>query len=72
MKRMTLDEIKKAYPEEWVLIAHPETDDGLHLLGGIVLTHSKPRDEEYEALKRCSGHHAVRFTGELQGIVFVL
>lgn len=72
MKRMTFDEIKKTYPNEWVLIAEPDTDRSLRLVSGVVLAHSPHRDEVYKALKGRRGQHAVRFTGEMKGKVFVL
>ncbi|MCU0341539.1 MAG: hypothetical protein MUE30_16810 [Spirosomaceae bacterium] len=41
---ITFDEIKRAYPEEWVLLGNPEMNNTT-VLGGIVLYHSKDKKE---------------------------
>lgn len=38
------DELKKLYPDEWVLLGNPEMKNTL-VLGGIVLYHSKDKKE---------------------------
>lgn len=47
MKRLTLEEIKNRYPNEWVLLADPETDSVLNIKTGIVVAHSPHRNEIY-------------------------
>jgi hypothetical protein len=42
---LTVEEMKARYPDEWVIIGDPETDEHLHVLSGRVLCHSKDRDE---------------------------
>jgi hypothetical protein len=42
---LTRAEIEARFPEEWVLVDEPQTDQYLHVLGGTVLCHSKDRDE---------------------------
>ena len=42
--RMTTEEIESQYPDEWVLLGSPQTDR-TRILGGVVLFHSKDRDE---------------------------
>ena len=43
---MEMSEIKKLYPNEWVLIGNPVMDKGnLHVLSGILLTHSFDKRE---------------------------
>lgn len=34
-----MDEIRKAYPEEWVLLGEPKIEDA-SILGGIVVFHA--------------------------------
>ena len=41
------DEMKTRYPDEWVLVGDPQTDENLQVLGGKVLWHSNDRDELY-------------------------
>jgi hypothetical protein len=38
------DEVKKMYPDEWVLLGNPEMQN-TSVLGGIVLYHSKDKKE---------------------------
>ncbi len=41
---ITLDELKKLYPDEWILLGNPEMQNTF-VLGGIVLYHSKDKKE---------------------------
>lgn len=72
MKRMTLDQIKKKYPNEWVLIADPEEDELLEVKSGKVIVHSTKRETIYTALKERHGNFAIRYTGKIKGKTFVL
>lgn len=47
MQRMTYSEIKKNYPDEWVLIDEPEVDEALEVRSGIVVAHNSRRDPVY-------------------------
>lgn len=62
-QRMTWDEMKKAYPDEWLLITEYESDESGHLVSGIVERHSRDMDEvaKLPALHRPT---AFRYTGE--------
>lgn len=62
-KKMTWEEMKKAYPDEWLLIVDYETDECGHVLKGVVERHSRDKDEVYRlpALKKSS---AFKYTGE--------
>ena len=46
---VTIEEINQRYPDEWVLIGDPETDESVEVLRGKVLYHGKSRDEMYRA-----------------------
>ena len=41
---ITFDELKKLYPDEWVLLGDPKMKN-ISVLGGIVLYHSKDKKE---------------------------
>src|SRR5436190_1924251 len=46
-QEMTTNEIENQFPDEWVLVGEPQTNDKLEVMKGIVLHHSKDRDEIY-------------------------
>ena len=41
---IAFDEVKKIYPNEWVLLGNPEMNS-TKVLGGIILYHSKDKKE---------------------------
>ena len=47
MQEMTIEEIESSFDSEWVIVGDPVTDQGLNVLRGKVLHHSKDRDEVY-------------------------
>lgn len=62
---LTLEQIEARYAPDWVLIAEPQTDDGLHLLGGKVVYHGKDPDELYRKASELGlTRIAVRYLGE--------
>jgi hypothetical protein len=71
---LTIDEINKRYPDEFVLIGDPETDESLEVLSGKVLYHGTNRDEMYRigaelpAPKRIATH----YTGQLSDDMVVI
>ena len=66
VREMTLEEIESQFDSEWVLIEDPITDEGLNVLGGKVLHHSKDRDEVYrKAVSLRPKRSAVLYTGEI-------
>ena len=44
---LTLSEMESRYPEEWILIDDPETDESLEVVRGRVLFHSSDQGEMY-------------------------
>ncbi len=63
---MTVEEIESEFDDEWVLLTNPETDDGLHVIKGNVVCHSKDRDEVYRYLLATRPvRYAMLFTGEI-------
>lgn len=62
-KRMTWEEMKKAYPNEWLLITDYETDQYGEVTAGTVERHSKD-DREVFALPAIDKDCAFEYTGE--------
>lgn len=62
---MTFAEIRKQYPNQWVLIEFTKLDDELSVVDGNVLAHSPSRAEiEQELTTLRSEKIAVEFTGD--------
>lgn len=62
-QRMTWEEIKKAYPDEWLRLVNFEFDDAGEIKCAEVLYHSASKDEVYS--QPLSGKsEAFWFTGE--------
>lgn len=63
---LSFSEIKKRFDSEWVLVGDPETDDVLNIKRGVVLWHSKDRDEVYRKAREIHPNHsAILYTGKL-------
>jgi len=63
--RMRYTEIVKQYPDEYILLENPETDEQLRVVSGELLCHSKSRDEvDAKALELRPRHSAFLFTGK--------
>jgi hypothetical protein len=43
-KYVTIEEAQKQFPDEWLLLGNPITDN-LNVIGGILLYHSKDKKE---------------------------
>lgn len=62
---LTMEEIKKRYPDEWVLLEDPETDEWTEVIGGTLLSHSAKKSETLARFRISKpGHWALLFTGE--------
>ncbi len=61
--KITWDEMKKKFPNEWLLITDYDLDKSGHVLAGVVDRHSKEKDDVYRfpALNKST---AFRFTGK--------
>lgn len=46
-RRMTWEEMKREYPDEWLLLVDYETDESGHVTSGIVERHSQDKEEVY-------------------------
>jgi hypothetical protein len=71
---LTLEEIIKRYPDEWVLIAYTELDEDLNVIRGEVLAHSPERDRLYDnSLPRKGKAIAIEYcTGEVPDNLVVM
>jgi hypothetical protein len=59
---ITLDELKKLYPDEWVLLGNPKMQN-TSVLGGILLYHSKDKKEVcYVGRDKTTGFSTVTIT----------
>ncbi|MGZ8219336.1 hypothetical protein [Methylomagnum sp.] len=63
MNKLTWQEMKTQYPEEWLLITDFDLDASGHILAGIVDRHSKQKDTVYR-LPKLNKPTAFRYTGE--------
>jgi hypothetical protein len=64
----TIDEIKKLYPDEWVLLGDPEMQN-TSVLGGVILYHSKDKKEVcYIGKDKTDGYDTITiaFAGDLK------
>ncbi len=71
---LTLKEMKRRYPNQWVLVADPELDKNLEVLRGKVLWHGKDRDELYQKDAEFKPRHAayVRTGGLPRNLAYAL
>jgi hypothetical protein len=64
MERLKIQEIKEKYPDEWVLLLEPETDEVLNIYSGVVAIHSTKRSDIYAQLRQYTQRCAIYFTGK--------
>lgn len=69
---MKIDEIKKKYKDEWVLINVLKVDEFGAPVEGEVVAHSKSRDEIYEKQRKMKGDLAIFYTGEIPKVGYML
>ena len=62
-KKMTWEEMKRKYPDEWLLITDFELNTSGHIIAGYVSRHSKNKDTVYR-LPALNKPTAFRYTGE--------
>ena len=63
-ERLTLDEMKQKYPDQWLFIVDCEHSASTELLSGIVAVHSPSRDVINKASAEYKGGAAIRYTGK--------
>ncbi len=64
-QKMSWEEMKRVYPDEWLMIVDYETDKSGHLLSGVVERHSRDKGDVYR-LPAVDKDCAFRYTGECQ------
>jgi len=62
---MNIEELKRRYKDEWLLIRITRTDEQDQPVEGDVLLHSKDRDEIYEAQKNLKDYLYITYSGEM-------
>ena len=64
---MRLDQIKKRYRNQWVLVEFSKLDKDLQVKGGKVLSHASNKEEDiYKALLRTRGKNvSIEYCGKL-------
>ncbi len=63
---MTMEEIKKKFRGEWVLIEYTQLDDNLAVLHGEVVAHSLDKDFIYREQLHYTGKQlAIEYLGEI-------
>ena len=63
---MNIEEIKRKYKGEWVLIEYSSLDDNLSVLEGKVIAHSIDKDFIYREQLRYKGKQlAIEYLGEI-------
>ena len=71
---LTAAEIESRFPAEWVLVEDPETNESLEVRNGVVVYHSKDRDDVYrKAVVLRPKRFAMLYTGTMpEGTAIVL
>jgi hypothetical protein len=70
---MRLDEIRKRYRNEWVLVEFSKLDKDLRVKDGKVIAHAPNKDDIYKALLDTRGKNvAVEYCGDIQEDVVVM
>lgn len=60
---MTWEDMRVAFPNQWLLIVDYDTDDSGHLLRGVVARHSHRKEDVYR-LPAVETRSACKYTGQ--------
>jgi hypothetical protein len=63
--KMSLPQIRSKYKDEWVLLGHFDLDERNEPLHGVVVAHSKDREEIYNKQMAIQKPLCILYTGEL-------
>jgi hypothetical protein len=74
---LSIEQMRSRYPNQWLLVASPKTDDNLDLLEGEVIAHSTDRDQIYDTIaterKTRKGTITIEYTGQIpEDAAFIL
>ena len=64
-ERLTIQEIERQYPDEWLLIVNCKISENTELLSGVVVVHSKSREDIHDVLIDYKGQVAIHSTREI-------
>jgi hypothetical protein len=64
--RLSWDEIKKLYPDEWVCLTDEEAPNMSHVVSGVVYAHDPDRKTLLEKQKHLKSA-AILWTGKIRG-----
>lgn len=67
-----IEEIRKRYPEEWLLIVDYESDELTRPVRGVLAAHSRHRSDIYEKLSEYKGSVCIDYAGEIPKDVAVM
>lgn len=72
-EKLTWEEIKKRYPDEYVVLIDPEVDETDTVLAGTVVDHGKDKHEMYQVLGKLNPKDGgCLWTGKVHGRIRVL
>jgi len=61
----SIEEIKKRYPEQWLLIVDYESDELTRPVRGVLTEHSRHRSDIYEKLSQYKGSVCIDYAGDV-------
>jgi hypothetical protein len=64
-QKLSWDEIRRQYPDEWVVLTDHRID-GIDIVEGIVVDHGAVKAEVYARLRNSPNGSAVLYTGEIR------
>ena len=63
---MKIEDVRKKYPDQWVLVEVTKIDRMGNIIGGKVIANSKNRDDTYKKMKETKARDIAHFyTGEI-------
>jgi hypothetical protein len=72
-EHLTIEEMEKQYPDEWLLIVDYELSENTELLSGKLVAHSKSRKEIRDVSMNYTGRVAVHSTRKTpEGVGYLL
>lgn len=74
---LSIEQMRTLYPDQWLLIASPSTDQNLDILEGEVIAHSTDCEQIYHAIaqerKTRTGTLSIEYTGTIpDDVAFIL
>ena len=67
-----IEEIRKRYPEQWLLIVDYESDELTRPVRGVLAEHSRHRSDIYEKLSKYKGRIRIEYSGDVPKNVAVM